>query len=678
MANQEAVIMDVDASEQIGKRLTQNQMALEKLTKESTGVYKELREAKAYTETGFGISQKFREHKEAKYKAGVESEEAGGKGISRTRANVGAAKTAVGAGLKQGAGMLQSDKFMSGAGIKSMGSMVGGGMLHAAGAASGNPLLNLMASGMSSRRKRIQSARQDVHEQEQQDIKDKETEGKEDEAQDSIQEAAGLTPGSDDHLKLIESNTDYSNTLLEDLAREWGVEVADRKEAQEDEDLDTENIVKAKSAKKEEAAIGVKDVADEAADGGLDMMDIAGANMLTNMLPKIFTGGIIKTMLGTVLPVVMTAMAAGAIGTWINDTFLMNKDGTSKLVEGATGAGEEFKKEYDTAAVETKFKEDIAGGTTEELQESIKEMDNAIARAQEAAGWFTNMEEEAGIGDLETKRAALVARQTKLRAPATPVEPEAAVPAAPIEAAVPVAPTEERLDRSDPMYKVKKNKRDVQRARDKAKKAGPDGILIHGEKPGAKPVPKPVAKAVPKEKSEAEQKKRFDELLKEKQDWGTDAAAGGISAKENAELEALGAKLGLDPNQEGTGPSALEQADIDRAAEEKTPEFQAAQKEKQAEFGSKVAEIDAERKRERAAKSPEEKRAIRDRAYAKSQAAKQARKEAEAAEEANQPIVVPVPATQAAPIGGGAGGASSTPISTKDDANFGNRLPYDH
>jgi len=300
--------MDPDAAPILSKRLEKNTAQLAKLEETEEGVYKELREAKAMTETGFGIHQKFREAKMARLNAGIES----GKGVGAISANVGAAAAGVSGGIKHGVGMLQSDKFSSKEGMKSMASTGMQGLLHTAGVATGNPLFNLMASGLGKRSARIQEARGGVEAYEREKAASESTTNNNSSNESSsneehYEETTAIAEGSSEHLREIERNTEYARMYLQQMAENAG-------EAQEDRELSNTSIGKSKlpvtGAKAATMAKAAEDATEGDSDDGVGITEIVGANMLTNFLK----GPGLKSIMSAALPLVIGAAVVGATG----------------------------------------------------------------------------------------------------------------------------------------------------------------------------------------------------------------------------------------------------------------------------------------------------------------------------------------------------------------------------
>ena len=654
---------DPKASEILSKRLEQNSADLKKLTKESEGVYKELREAKAYTQAGFNTSQKFREHKMAAYQQA--EDDPNSRGITRTGANVRAGISATKGGFKQSTGMLQSDKIMSGQGMKSMASTAGTGMLHAAGAASGNPLLNMMAMGMSSRRKRIQSARQDVKDQEDRDIKDKK---KEDSSPIGFgaPEAQGDPAGGEGHLAQIMQNTSY----IEDLAEAWGVDVKAKQEAREDEDLDKKNITSAEGAADRVASKG-KGAAAGAAGNESIADDILIAKAAERLLPKLIPllGTLATGVFGGLLISGFAAVAFPVVDEFLSD----------RIKEGAkSDTDEELIAALDNLAYLQETNQFESAGAKEEAaaaREELKARGYEIEETRKERGFWAGGGTQAGFqiskasqAAKDVKDAPVAAAQAKMASEAistttgTPEEMTTKIVAGPAQ---PI-PTEE----DKPVVpKPKKNKfqRDLEKtqrthAKFKAKEAaaGPGGVLKGG-------LP-PKAKAIPAKKAPEDLEEKYIELR--------DLSEGLRNPKEEKEFQELGKKLGKPPNEE---PSMEAWPDIPFGS--KAAEVDARQAEERAAFKKKKAAepVDPERAKiqaKRAAMSPEEKKAQRAEWRRKSLADQQARKEASDEQAAKDKQATIIALAGKPQKGGGtepgmAPGAA--PISTRDGANYGNK-----
>lgn len=301
MAKDNSQIVDDEAVNKISKRLKKNIAVLDEMQRQDEkSVYKDLRQAKAITETGFNVQEKYRQAKMERLAQARES----GKGIGRTRMAASAAGSAAKSGGKQAVGMLQSDKLFSKQGVKSVAGFGLEGMMHAVGAASGNPLFNLMATGLGSRRKRVQEARQNLYDEEnKQEPKSKPEPTEPEDVTEPLAETAAISADSEEHLQLIRDNTKYAVELLEEMA----MAAMMQQEALEDKTLDEKNIVKAEGidAKKTIAAGQLpKPDEDAEGDGDTGIADVAIGNMVSSMMTKFLTkGNLMKivTALGTIV-----------------------------------------------------------------------------------------------------------------------------------------------------------------------------------------------------------------------------------------------------------------------------------------------------------------------------------------------------------------------------------------
>jgi len=239
------------SDEKVKKQYDEMIERLGNIQKLTEGVYAEEREAKAYTKAGFRRSQaRLVKEGEIRQKIIDSGEVLPEKEIQKI-----VQKESKGAGRKEALGLTQGDKIMSRQGMGNMASMAGQGLMHVAGIASGNPLFNLLASNLGSRRNRISEARKNVYEHEQAQQGDEAQEAAQELLQnpeptnemenavvDSLAETSAMTVGSEEHLQAIMDNTALSNEYLDEILGVMTGENAALQERVEDKQLTNDDV----------------------------------------------------------------------------------------------------------------------------------------------------------------------------------------------------------------------------------------------------------------------------------------------------------------------------------------------------------------------------------------------------------------------------------------------------
>jgi len=134
----------------------------EKLTKQSTVAHKELREARAFTKETFNLSENIREAKRHSIDESIEQQDP----KSMMKINTEAISKGIGKSIKDIAGVRQDESVLkSASGMGNIASLGVEGALHGAGLMTENPLFNLLAMQLTSRRRRITEAKQKVNEE---------------------------------------------------------------------------------------------------------------------------------------------------------------------------------------------------------------------------------------------------------------------------------------------------------------------------------------------------------------------------------------------------------------------------------------------------------------------------------------------------------------------------------
>jgi hypothetical protein len=302
--------MDNVVNDALDKRLDRNQSQLDQLKIEQDRVYADLREARAWTDTGFSISENIRERETKILEEAIKD----GKGRSRIGVKAQAAVGGVSAGAKKGVGMLESDKLFSKEGMKSVGSSMAGIGMHAAGLASGNPLLNLMAMGLKNRRKGIQEARQAKEDH----INNQAESGGYDDfggtdSYDTDDSAPAITEESAEHLELIE---DHTRKIKEYLAKIYGFE----EEKYEDTELAYDGGVSTGELGGPMTADFLENFDQNSASED-DDSSIARDVMLGNMMGDVMTNFAAKAAKAATSLGLVAAVGAGAylLGTKLNE-----------------------------------------------------------------------------------------------------------------------------------------------------------------------------------------------------------------------------------------------------------------------------------------------------------------------------------------------------------------------